>query len=119
LHKSLYLFEYTIVRTHNVVLFITKKLILYSLKTLEKLIKKTLNTYCKFIKYAIILIVNSKTTNLDCAIIFILQIKSITKFKLAINLKNTTQYLIKDFVKVFLTLRNFKAYLLLFTKLLC
>jgi len=82
-------------------------------------LKKTLNTHCESIKYAIILIVNFKTTNLDCAIIFVLQIKFITKFKLAINLKNTTQYLIKNFVKALLKLRNFKVNLLLFLKLLC
>ncbi len=80
--------------------------------------KKTLNTYCKSIKYTIILIVNSKTTNLDCAIIFVLQIEFTTKFKLAINLENITQHLVEDFVKVLLILRNSKIYLLLFTKLL-
>jgi len=82
-------------------------------------LKKTLNTYCESIKYTIILIVNSKTTNLNCAIIFVLQIKSITKFKLTIDLKNTIQYLIKNFVKAFLKSHNFKANLLLFIKLLC
>jgi len=81
-------------------------------------LKKTLNTYCKSIKYTIILIVNSKTTNLDCAIIFVLQIEFTTKFKLAINLENITQHLVEDFVKVLLILRNSKIYLLLFTKLL-
>jgi len=82
-------------------------------------LKKTLNTYCESIKYTIILIVNFETTNLDCAIIFVLQIKSIAKFKLAINLKNTMRHLIKNFVKALLKSRNFKVYLLLFTKLLC
>ncbi len=80
--------------------------------------KKILNIYCKFVKYTIILVVNSKTTNLNCAIIFVLQIKSIAKFKLAIDLKNIAQYLIENFVKALLKLYNFKVYLLLFTKLL-
>ncbi len=64
------------------------------------------------------LIVNFETTNLNCAIIFILQIKSIAKFKLTINLKNITRHLVKNFVKAFLKSRNFKVDLLLFIKLL-
>ncbi len=64
------------------------------------------------------LIVNFKITKLDCAIIFVSQIESTTKFRLAINLKNITRHLIKNFVKTFLISRSFKVYLLLFTKLL-
>ncbi len=77
-----------------------------------------LNIHCKFVKYAIILIVNFKTTNLNCVIIFVLRIKSIAKFKLTIDLKNTMRYLIKNFVKAFLKLCNFKVNLLLSIKLL-
>ncbi len=64
------------------------------------------------------LIVNFKTTNLNCTIIFVLRLKSIAKFKLAINLKNTTQYLVENSIKTFLISRSLKVYLLLFTKLL-
>ncbi len=65
------------------------------------------------------LIVNFETTNLNRAIIFVSQIEFTTKFKLAIDLKNTMRHLIKNFVKAFLKSRNLKVNLLLFMKLLC
>ncbi len=80
--------------------------------------KKILNIYCKLVKYRIILIVDFKIRNLNCAIIFGLQIELIAKFTLTITLKNTIQYLVENFIKIFLKLRSFKVCLLLFTKLL-
>jgi len=47
-----------------------------------------------------------------------LQIEFIAKFRLTINLKNTIQYLVENFVKIFLNLRSFKVCLLLSIELL-
>ena len=74
--------------------------------------------YYNSIRYIIILIVNYKTTNFNCVIIFVLQIKFIAKFRLTINLENTIQYLVENFVKIVSKLRSFEVYLLLSTKLL-
>ena len=73
--------------------------------------KKILNVYCNSIRYTIILIVNSKTTNFNYVVIFISRIKSIAKFKLSINLKNILQYLVKNIVTIFL--KNIKAKILI------